>query len=150
MVTKQNLEAALLEAVRSGNKTEKQTLRMVLSSVKFYEIEKRIPIDENTLTSILQKEIKSRKETLVEANKLNRQDIISDVEAEITVIEGFLPKMMPEEELLTMIQAAIQETGANKQADMGKVMKILLPRLQGRASPETISRLVKEKLQTIS
>jgi uncharacterized protein len=150
MVTKQDLEKALLEAVRSGNVIQKQTLRMLLSSIKFYEIEKRVPIDENTLTSILQKEIKSRKETLLEANKLNRQDIISDVEAEITVIEGFLPKMMPEEELITMIQLAIQETGANKQADMGKVMKILLPRLQGRASPETVSRLVKEKLQNLS
>lgn len=148
MTTKQELETALHDALRSGDETRKKTLRMILSAVKFYEIEKRIPSDETVIASILQKEVKSRKETIDEAEKANRLDIVADTKAEILVIEGFLPKSIPEDELREMIKVVIQETGASKPADMGKVMKALLPKLQGRAPSDVVSRLVKETLQS--
>jgi uncharacterized protein len=99
------------------------------------------------VTSILQKEVKNRRESLEEARKANRADLVESNEAEIRVLEAFLPKAMPTEELRAIVQDAITETGASSPADMGKVMKIVMPKIAGRAPNDMISATVRELLQ---
>jgi uncharacterized protein YqeY len=97
--------------------------------------------------ALMQKEIKNRREALEEAKKANRADLAADNEAEIAVLESFLPKAMPAEELRALVQAAITETGAAAPSDMGKVMKAVMGKVAGRAPNDMISATVRELLQ---
>lgn len=133
--------------MKSGDEVRKRTVRMVLAAVKQVEVDKRIELDDMAIMALLQKEIKNRRESLEEAKKANRPDLIEANEAEIKVLEVFLPKAMPAEELRALVQAAITETGAAGPADMGKVMKIVMPKVAGRAPNDAVSAAVKELLQ---
>lgn len=135
------------EAMKSGDEIRKRTLRMALAAVKQVEVDKRIELDDAAVMALLQKEIKNRRESLAEAQKANRADLIEANEAEIKVIEAFLPKAMPVDELRAIVQAAITETGASSPADMGKVMKLVMPRVAGKAPNDMVSATVKELLQ---
>ena len=146
MDTKQKLEAALKNAMRSDDKLAKNTLRLALSSIKLAEVEKGQSLDDLTIIMILQKEVKSRQETIREAKKAGREDLIQQNEQEITLLEKYLPKTMPEDELALLAEKVIAEIGANSISDMGKVMKNLMPRLEGRASGDQASRLVRKIL----
>lgn len=148
MDTKQKLEQALRDAIRTSDDVRKRTIRMVLTNIKLAEVEKGSPLDEVALAGVLQKEIKSRRESILDAQKAHREDLIRDSEDEIAVIETFLPQPLTDEELRAQIQAAITEVGAAAPGDMGKVMKVLLPRLQGRAANDRVSTLVRQMLQS--
>ena len=147
MITKNELETLLKEAMRSGNDVRKRTLRMVLSAIKLAEIDKSQALDENGIAAILQKEIKSRRESIADAQRANRPDIITAAEAEIAVIDGFLPKPLAPEEVENLVKQVITELGAASPKDMGQVMKALLPRLQGRAPGDQVSAVVRKLLQ---
>jgi uncharacterized protein YqeY len=147
MVNKAELETALKEALRSGDALRKTTLRMVLSAIKLAEIEKGVSLDENGILSVLQKEVKSRREAIVDAQRANRPDLVTASEAEIVILESFLPKAMSPEELEALARRAIQEVGATSPREMGQVMKVLIPLLQGRASGDQASQVVKKLLQ---
>ena len=147
MDMKTELNNAVKEAMKSGDEVRKRTLRMTLAAIKQIEVDRRISIDDAAVLSILQKEIKLRKEALEEAKKAGRDDLAADAQGEIDVLMAFLPKAPSPEELLALVQAAIAETGAVGPADMGKVMKVLLPRLAGRAPGDQVSALVRELLQ---
>ncbi len=148
MDTKQKLEQALRDAIRTSDDVRKRTIRMVLTNIKLAEVEKGSPLDEVALAGVLQKEIKSRREAILDAQKAHREDLIRDSEDEIAVIETFLPQPLTDEELRAQIQAVIAEVGAAAPGDMGKVMKVLLPRLQGRAANDRVSTMVRQMLQS--
>lgn len=134
------------EAMKSGDEVRKRTVRMALAAVKQAEVDKRAELDDMAVTALIQKEVKNRREALEEAKKANREDLVADNEAEIKVLEEFLPKAMPAEELRALVQAAIAETGAAAPSDMGKVMKVVMPKVAGRAPNDAISAMVKELL----
>ncbi len=134
------------ESMKAGDKVRKRTVTMVLAAVKQVEVDKRITLDDMAIIALVQKEIKIRREALEEAHKANRPDLAAENEAEITVLEVFLPKAMPAEELRALVQAAIAETGAASITDMGKVMKIVMAKVAGRASNDIISATVRELL----
>lgn len=134
------------DAMKSGDKVRKLTVSMVLAAIKQVEVDKRATLDDLAVTALLQKEIKNRREAIEEAKKANRPDLIADNEAEIKVLEVFLPKAMPAEELRALVQAAIAEVGATAPGDMGKVMKVVMPKVAGRAPNDMISSTVKELL----
>lgn len=146
MDTKAKLNEAMKEAMKSGDDLRKRTIRMVLAAVKQVEVDKRIDLDDMAVTALIQKEVKNRREALEEAKKANRSDLIADNESEIKVLEEFLPKAMSADELRALVQAAITETGAAAPSDMGKVMKIVMPKVAGRAPNDAISAMVKELL----
>ena len=146
MDTKVKLNEAMKESMKSGDELRKRTIRMVLAAVKQVEVDKRTDLDEMAVTALIQKEVKNRREALEEAKKANRSDLIADNEAEIKVLEEFLPKAMSTDELRALVQAAITETGAAAPSDMGKVMKIVMPKVAGRAPNDAISSMVKELL----
>ena len=147
MDLKTQINESVKDAMRTGDEVRKRTLRMVLAAVKQAEVDKQTTLDDMAVVSILQKEVKNRREALEEANKAGRADLASDNTAEIAVLEVFLPQAMPVEELRALAQAAIAETGAASMSDMGKVMKVLMPRVAGRAPNDMISTVVRESLQ---
>jgi uncharacterized protein len=147
MVTRADLENELKDAMRTQDVVRKRTLRMVLSDLKLAEVEKGGMLDDTALLALLQKEIKSREETISEASKANRTDIIKDTEAEIGIIRSFLPVPLSSQALQDLVLSVIAEVGATTPADMGKVMKELTPRLQGRASGKDASDMVRRLLQ---
>ncbi len=147
MTIKTQLNDSMKDAMKSGDEVRKRTVRMALAAVKQVEVDKRIELDDMAIMALLQKEIKNRRESLEEAKKANRADLIEANEAEIKVLEVFLPKAMPAEELRALVQAAVTEVGAVSPADMGKVMKLVMPKVAGRAPNDAVSAAVKELLQ---
>ena len=148
MTLKNQLNDSMKDAMKSGDEVRKRTVRMALAAVKQAEVDKRVELDDAAIMALLQKEIKNRRESLEEAKKMNRTDLIEANEAEIKVLEVFLPKAMPGEELRALVQTAIAEAGAASPADMGKVMKLVMPRVAGRAPNDMVSATVKELLQS--
>ena len=146
MDIKTQLNDSLKQAMKSGDMTRKDTLRMALAAIKQVEVAKRVSLDDAAVMALLQKEIKNRREALEEAKKANRPDLASANESEIVILETFLPAAMPAEELRAIVQAAIAETGAAAPSDMGKVMKVVMPKVAGRAPNDAISAMVKELL----
>ena len=146
MDIKTQLNESLKVAMRSGDTVRKNTVRMALAAIKQVEVDKQTTLDEMALIALLQKEIKNRKEAVEEAKKANRDDLIQANEAEIAVLEAFLPEAMPADELREIVKAAIAETGASVTADMGKVMKVAMAKVAGRAPGGDVSAMVKELL----
>ncbi len=134
------------DAMKSGDEVRKRTVRMVLAAIKQAEVDKQTPVEDLAIVALIQKEIKNRREAVEEAKKANRPELVNDNEAEIKVLEVFLPKAMPAEELRALVQAAIAETGASAPTEMGKVMKLVMPKVAGRAPNDMISSTVKELL----
>ena len=147
MDTKEKLEIALKEALKAGDDVRKRTVRMVLAAVRQVEIDRQVKLDEAAVINIIQKEIKTRKESVEEARGANRPDIVTATEAEIVVLQAYLPAPLSADELNTLVGAAVLEAGAKSPADMGKVMKLLLPRVAGRAPGDQVSALVLQLLQ---
>ena len=147
MDTKAKLENDLKEAMRSGDDTRKRTIRMVLAAIKQTEIDKQVTLDETGVIGILQKEVKTRRESLEEAQKAGRADLAASTDAEIQVLNGYLPQAMDPAELTALAESVIVEVGATTPADMGKVMKALLPRVAGRAANDQVSLVVRGLLQ---
>ena len=147
MESKVQLEIDLKYAMKAGDDVRKRTIRMVLAAIRQTEIDRRVELDETAVMSIIQKEIKTRKDAVIEARGANRLDIVSATEAEIIVLQGYLPQAITEEELKALAEAAIVETGAATPADMGRVMKLLMPRVAGRATGDQVSSTVRKLLQ---
>ncbi len=147
MTIKTQLTESMKDAMKSGDKIRKSTVSMVLAAIKQAEVDKRIELDDTAVLNIIQKEVKNRRESLEEAKKANRPDLIEANEAEIKVLEAFLPTAMPADELRALVQNAITETGAASPADMGKVMKVVMAKVAGRAPNDMVSATVRELLQ---
>jgi uncharacterized protein YqeY len=148
MTIKNQLNESVKDAMKSGDEIRKRTVRMVLAAVKQAEVDKRVELDDMAIMNLIQKEVRNRRESLDEARKASRADLIEANEAEIKVLEAFLPKAMPAEELHALVQSAIAETGAAGPADMGRVMKTVMPKVAGRAPNDMVSAAVKELLQS--
>jgi uncharacterized protein YqeY len=146
MTLKSQLNESMKDAMRSRDEVRLRTVRMALAAVKQVEVDKRTELDDAAVMSLIQKEVKNRREAIEEAKTANRPDLVEANEAEIEILQAFLPKAMPAEELRTIVQAAIAETGASTPADMGKVMKTVMPKVAGRAPNDMISAAVRELL----
>jgi len=145
-----DIKAATITAMKGGNKDEVGTLRLVQAAIKNRDIEARTggaPKDDNTLvTEVLQKMIKQRRESAEIYRKGNREDRAAAEEAEIAVIERFLPKQLSDDEAQAQIRAIIAETGASSMKDMGRVMALVKERLGTSIDPARASGLVKASL----
>jgi uncharacterized protein YqeY len=147
MDLKSTLQADLQDAMRHGEQIRKSTLRMAISAIKLAEVEKGAQLDENALLAVIQKEIKSRREAIEDAQRANRPELISQAEQEIKILQGYLPAALPPEELEILVKTAITEAGATTIREMGQVMKILMPKIQGRATGDQVSQIVRKLLQ---
>jgi len=132
--------------MRHGEETRKSTLRMALSAIKLAEVEKNAHMDEAAYLAIIQKEIKARREAIEDAQRANRPELITQAEQEIKILQSYLPTALSQEELESMAKAAVSEVGATSIREMGQVMKILIPRLLGRATGDQASQVVRKLL----
>lgn len=134
--------------MRSGDSTRKRTLRMALSAIKLAEVEKRGELELAEILTILQKEAKSRRETIEDAERAERSDLVETAEDEIEILESYLPRPLSGAELEEMARQVIRETGASGPGDMGQVMGPLMSKIAGRAEgkqvSQTVQRLLKE------
>ncbi len=139
----------LVAAQKNKEELKVSTLRFLLSSVKNREIELRPAgktLDDEEVLSVISKQIKQRRESIVEFEKGNRPDLVEKETAELKILESYLPEQFAEEEVKKLVEEAINESGAASIADMGKVMALLMPKVKGKADGSLVSRLVKDKL----
>jgi len=146
MTLKQTMQEALTKAMKTQDEDTKRTMRLVLSEIKLVEVEDGGEIDDSRILSILQKELKTREDTIVEAKTVNRIDLINQAKKEIEILSQFLPKQISETELEQLAHLVIDEIGAKSIKDMGIVMKNLIPKLEGRASGQAASKIVRNLL----
>lgn len=147
MSLKQELSQSLTQAMKARDEVRKIPLRLVMAAVKESEINKKEELTDAEVLRLVQKEAKARKEAISDAEKAGRQDLIDQAEAELAVLQEFLPEMLSEEEVAAIVEAVINETGAASMADMGKVMQAVMPKIQGRADGGVVSQMVRQKLQ---
>ncbi len=146
MNLKDKLQNDLKEAMRTNNEVQKRTLRMALAAIRLFEVEKGVQLDDSAILGILQKEVKARHEAIADAERAGRQDLAAASREEMAILESYLPKAMSETELEALVRQAIAEVGAENLQQMGLVMKWLMPRLQGRATGEQASQMVRRLL----
>jgi uncharacterized protein YqeY len=148
MSLRKTIEQDIQNAMRSKDEMKLRVLRLILSAIKLGDAEKGIPIEDAAILTIIQKEEKIRLDSIKDAEVAGRLDMIEQNKQEITILKSYLPKQLSEEELIPLVKAAIQEVQASSAADMGRVMKVLLPRVQGQAPNALISQTVKRVLET--
>ncbi|NBX84211.1 MAG: GatB/YqeY domain-containing protein [Gammaproteobacteria bacterium] len=146
MIQKADIQQELHQCMRSGDKAKVQALRLVLAAIKQVEVDERIEVDSNRLLAILSKMAKQRQESIEQYLKANRQDLVTQEQYELDLIQSYLPQPFSETEILNMIETSIQELNATSIRDMGKVMNVLRPQLTGRADLSKVSELIKQKL----
>lgn len=142
----EKIEQDLFAAMRDKNSDMVRTLRMAMSSIKYAAKEKREELDDLAVIGVLQKEIKIRQETIEEAKKGNRQDIINENMQDIQILEKYLPVPLTEAELESIVQKIIKDAGAQSMKDMGKVMQLTVQEVNGRAPNNVISQAVRKFL----
>ncbi len=143
---RKKLQGYLFMAMKSGDNTHKWVVRMLKSAIQLAEVSKGQPLTEEEFLGVVQKEIKTRNEALADAEKADRQDLIDAAKAEIELLKRYLPAQLNDEELTEIVRQTITDVSATSVKDMGRVMKALLPKLQGRASNSAASQIVKSEL----
>jgi uncharacterized protein YqeY len=146
MSLKERITDDMKAAMRSGEKERLGVIRMITAAIKQREVDERITLDDAQVLSVLDKMIKQRKESLVQFQAGNRQDLVDKEAAEITLLQGYLPSQLSDAEIDVLIQDAIAATGAASIKDMGKVMAVIKGKAQGRADMAAVGAKIKAKL----
>jgi len=140
------LKNDLYAAMRANDTLRKRVIRLLMSSIELAEVAKGSKLSDSEFIALVQKEIKTKNDTIVDAEKANRPEMVKEQLEEIKVLETYLPKQLSEAELIQLAEEVIRETGATSPKDMGKVLKVLIPKLAGRATNQDASRVVKDCL----
>jgi uncharacterized protein YqeY len=143
---KVQLQADMKSSMKNGDKSRLLVIRTMLAAIKQIEVDERIELDDDRIVGVLDKMLKQRRESISQFTSAGRADLIAIEEAELVIIKEFLPEAFSEKEIAALIELAISNTGATSIKDMGKVMGILKPQLQGRADVGKVSQLIKHKL----
>jgi uncharacterized protein YqeY len=145
-VLKSHLTDAMKTAMKAKEKEKLGAIRLMLSEIKRIEVDERIELDDSRILVILDKMLKQRRDSVQQYQAAQRQDLADTELFEIGIIESFLPTKLTEEEIDDLISAAIESTGANSMRDMGKVMGMIKPQIQGRADAAEVSKRIKIRL----
>jgi uncharacterized protein YqeY len=150
MTLRERLDADMKTAMREKDQVKLSTIRMIKSAMKYRETESgaKGPLDDAGIVQVVSSEIKKRRDAIAEYEKADRADLADKEKAELVVLEAYLPPQLTAAELESLVDEAIAATGAQGPKDMGKVMKALTPKTQGRADGKAVSELVKKKLTT--
>ncbi|WP_457642999.1 GatB/YqeY domain-containing protein [Persephonella sp.] len=140
------LQEEMKTAMKSGEKERLSVIRMLISEIKKVQIDRKKELSDDEIIQVLQKYAKQRKESIKQYREAGREDLAQKEEFELKVVQEFLPQPLSEEELKAVVEQAISETGASSMKDMGKVMKVVMEKVKGRADGSVVSAIVKEKL----
>lgn len=143
---KDRIREDMKAAMRSHDAARLSTIRLLLAAIKQREVDERIEADDAVVMQVIAKMVKQRRDSVEQYRAGHRDDLVAKEQAEIDVLEAYLPAQMSEEDIAKIIDEAIDESGASGMAAMGKVMAIVKPRVLGQANMGTVSKLVKAKL----
>ncbi|MBI4287492.1 MAG: GatB/YqeY domain-containing protein [Chloroflexi bacterium] len=146
MSLNEKLQADLKGALRSGDKTRVSTIRMVVSAVKYVEIDRGGPLEDADVLAVIAKEAKRRLESIEAFKQGNRADLVAQESAELAILRAYLPEQMGREEIVAAARQVIAEVGAAGPQDKGKVMPKLIAQLKGKADGKEINSVVTELL----
>lgn len=143
---KQLISTDMKAAMKAKEKARLSVIRLIQAAIKQREVDERIELDDTQVIVVLDKMLKQRRDSIEQYQRANRQDLADQEQFEIEIIQTYLPQPLSATELTALIEAAITETAATEVKDLGKVMAILKPQVQGRADMKVISQQVKQKL----
>lgn len=143
---KDNIEKDLIDAMKSKDENTLLVLRMLKSSLKNKEIEKKTELADEDVVGVIQSQIKSRRDSIDMYEKGGRAELAEKEQKEIDILAKYLPEQMSEEDVRAVVQKTISTTGASQMSDMGKVMGVAMSELKGKADGSMISKIVKEEL----
>lgn len=146
MPLKEKITNDMKDALRAGDKPRLSVIRLMLAAIKQREVDERITLDDTQVLAVLDKMLKQRRDSVAQFEKGQRSDLAAQETAEIKIIQSYLPAQLSPAELEQLVDAAIRESDANSMKDMGKVMGLLKPKLQGRADMGAVSARIKAKL----
>lgn len=146
MVLKEKLQQDWKQALKAGNKFKASTVSMIRSSILLEEKNNGKELNDEDVIGVLAKEVKQRRESLLEFKKGGRQDLVEEAQSEMEILLSYLPQQLSVEEIKDFVNQAVEKVGANNIKDMGKVMGIVVPELIGRADGKLVSEVVKEVL----
>jgi len=135
-------------SMKSGDKARLLVIRTMLAAIKQIEVDERIELDDNRITAVLDKMTKQRRESIEQFSKASRDDLIAIEEFELEIIKQYLPEALSDAEINNLVEQSIQTSGASSIKDMGKVMGLLKPQLQGRADMRKVGELIKSRLDS--
>ena len=133
-------------AMKGGEKARLGVIRLITAAIKQREVDERIELDDEQVLVVLDKMVKQRRDSIKQYTDAGREDLAAVEQAEVEIIQTYLPAALSEDEIAAIVEAAIAETGASSMADMGKVMGIVKPQVQGRGDMGAVSGIVKQKL----
>ena len=143
---KAKLQAALKDAMKAKDRDRRDAIRLLQSAIKQVEIDGQVALDDDAITDILRKEAKKRRETIDELESAGRPDNAANERFELAVTEEFLPRQLSADELRPIVKNAISEAGVTSMQEMGQVMRIVMPKVQGLADGRAVNTLVRELL----
>jgi len=146
MAFKEKIMDDLKKAMKERKEVKVRTLRMVIASIKNWEVENTKEIDDDGMIAVLSKEAKRRKEAIEEYRKAGREDLAKAEEEELKIIESYLPERMSEEEIKELVLKTVEEVKATSPKDLGKVMKVIMPKVKGRADGKLVNEMVRKIL----
>ncbi len=146
MSLKEKLQDDLKSSMKNKDTIRKSVITLVRAAIKQYEVDNRIELGDDEVIEIISKQLKQRKDSLVEFEKAGRDDLIEETKSEIQVLEEYLPQQLSEEELEQIVIETIAQVGATSMKDMGKIMSTIKPKTAGRADGRKINELVKKNL----
>jgi uncharacterized protein YqeY len=146
MPLKDRITEDMKGAMRAGEKERLGTIRLVLAAIKQREVDERIALDDGQVLAVLEKMIKQRKESIAQFESGGRADLVAKEQAELVILQAYLPAQMSEAEIDALIAEAVAATGASSIKDMGKVMGIVKAKAQGKADMGAVSARIKQKL----
>jgi len=147
MSLKDRMRVDVADAMRAGDTSRRDVLRMMLAAVKQEEVDEQTELDDEGVQLVLIKQAKQRRESIADAEKANRPDLAAQEEAELLLINDYLPGQLTEDELRAAASAVIADMGASEMQDIGPVMGQLMPKLKGQADGRMVSQVVRELLQ---
>lgn len=147
---KQQLQDQLKQAMKDQNELQKSVLRMLLSAITYYEIQKGgagYEATDEDVMSVIDKQVKQRKDSIEQFEKAGRQELADKEKQEMELLEKYLPEQMSEDEVRVIVKEALAQTGVTSSADMGKVMGAIMPKVKGKADGNLVGKIVREELQ---
>ena len=149
MSLKEQLANDLKDAIRQRDESRKIAIRMAISAIKYAEVERRVALSEADVLTIVSREAKQRRESIAEFEKADRRDLVDKEQAELDVLQTYLPAQVSRDEIAEAAREVIAEVGAGGPRDKGKVMPVLVGRLAGRAEGREINEVVTELLASL-